>query len=49
MDVAAFARLRRVDVCMRVHPNHGHFPTEPFLDRSRRACDCANGDGMIAA
>ena len=49
MDIATFTRLRRVDICMCVHPNHGQFPAEPFLDGSRRACDCANGDGVIAA
>ena len=49
MNIPAFARLRRIDIRMRVHPNHRHFPAQSFLDGSRRARDGADRDGVIAA
>ncbi len=50
MDIPAIARLRRVDIGVRIHPNDSHLPpTEPFSDGPRRARDRADGDAVVAA
>ena len=49
MNVAASTRLGCINVRMRVHPNHRHFPAESFLDGSRGAYNRTNSDGVIAS
>lgn len=49
VDVAGAARLGRVDVGVRVHPDDGHLPTEPLAHGLGGTGDGADGDGVVAA
>lgn len=49
MDVAAVARLGRIDVSVRVNPDDGDFATQPLTHGFCSAGNGADGDGMIAA
>ena len=49
VDVPTLARLRCVDVRVRVHPDHRHLPAQPLPDGPRRARDGPDGDGMVPA
>ena len=49
VDIPAPARLWRVDIRMRIHPNHRHIPVQSCLYRAARAGDRADGDGVVAA
>lgn len=49
VDVAAVGRLGRVDVGVRVHPDHGHVAAQALADRFGSAADGADGDAVVAA
>lgn len=48
MDVPAAARLRRINVRMCVDPDDRHLPPQPLADRSGRASNGADSDGVVA-
>lgn len=49
MNVPTPTRLGRIDIRMRIHPNHGNLPTQTLANRLRRAADTADRDAVITA
>jgi hypothetical protein len=48
MNIPTLARLRRIDIRMRVHPNNRHLPSQSLPNRLRSPTNCTNGDRMVA-
>ena len=49
MDIAAFARIRRIDIRMRIHPDNRNLLAQPFPHRLRSPGNSADGNGVVAA
>ena len=49
MDITTLARLRRINIRVRIHPNHRHLPPKALFYRARGPSNGANGDGVVAA
>jgi len=49
MDIAAFARIRRIDIRMRIHPDNRNLLPQSLPYRFRSPRNSADGDGVVAA
>ena len=49
MNISTPARLRGIDIRVRIHPDDGHVPAQPLADRLRGPGNAADGDRVVAA